>query len=216
MDNPSKYGIRYFGHLSGMTQPKPIPLALASGVNFTINGGAQNNNLNIGDPVYQLSSGYATICGGYENAANVASPLFGIVAGFGRGYFDGRMFRPTNLLPSGVTYGTILERQTFVLVVPCTVGSLWEIDVDAATYNTDAGYRGIIGNNADHILTERADLSLLPQLHMAAGLGTGTAQWRIHQLSPTMANQDLTGANVKLIVTPNESQLALPGSATGV
>lgn len=214
-DNIIRYGIRWAGHYFGMSQPKPVRIAMASGVNFTINGGSQNNNLNVGDPIKQLSTGYYTVCGGFENAGNTADPLFGIVCGFSRGYWTGTRMQPTTTLPSGVTYGTILDRQTLVDVVPCSIGSYWEIDADATTFTTDATYRDIVGNNADHILTERANLSLLPQLHMAAGLGTGTAQWRIVQLSPTQANQDLTGNFVKLIVTPNESQWPIPGTATG-
>jgi hypothetical protein len=214
-DNTRRYGIRWFGSLTGGVQPKFLKVPLASAVSFDINGGTTGNNLSPGDPLKMLSTGYWGLSGGYENGSNNADKVDGIVANI-LPFYDsslGRM-RPGTVLPSSVTYGTNFERQTFVEVIP-TPGQIFEIDADAATFTTMATYIDIFGNNADHTLVGLAASNQLnPQLHMAVGLGTSTAVWRILGLSPTQENQDLTGLYVKLLVTVNECNLP-PFTTTG-
>lgn len=215
-DNIRRYGIRWMYSKTGGNMPKLLKVPLASAVSFDINGGTTGNNLSVGDPLKMLSTGYWGLAGGYENAANAADKVDGIVANI-LPFYDsslGRM-RPGTVLPSSVTYGTNFERQTFVEVIP-TLGQVFEIDADAATFTTMATYIDIFGNNADHTLVGlSASNQLNPQLHMAAGLGTGTAVWRIIGLSPSQENQDLTGLYVKLLVEVNESN-APPFTTTGV
>lgn len=215
-DNISRYGFRWFSSLYGNGgKPAPVKVPLASGVNFNINGDATNYNLYPGDPLKALSTGYWGLAGGFENAGNNADKVDGIVTTI-LPYFDSSLGRlkPNGFVPSGVTYGTNFERQTFVEIIP-TPGQIFEVDVDSATITTMAGYIDVFGNNADHQLAGvAANLSVNPKLHMAAGTGTGTAVWRILGLSPSQENQDLTGNFVKLLVTVNECNLP-PFTTTG-
>lgn len=216
MDNIHRYGFRWVGSLSGDSEVHPLKVPLASGVNFNINGDATNYNLYPGDPVKMLSTGYWTLAGGFENAANAADPVDGIVAHIGPFYDSslGRM-RPGTNLPSGVTYGTNFERQSFVYVIP-TGGQIFEIDADATTLNTMALIIDAYNNNYDMQLAGvAANLSVNPMLHMAAGGGTATAGWRLLRLSDTVENQDITGLYVKFLVTVNEAKMP-PFSAVGV
>jgi hypothetical protein len=217
-DNVQKYGIRWAkGYNGGRDVPQPVECFVASGQAFNINGGSSGINLSIGDPVTRLASGAVTLCDGSEGASGGVA-IYGIVVGI-QPYYDSTIgnsgaLRPSNVLPSSIAYGTNLERQSKVLVVP--VGNdVFEVDCDdAVTATTEAAYQALIGNNADHALTTATSTKAYPRLDISSA-GTATAQWRIVGISKTADNQDFSGNYVKLLVICNEPQDP-SASATGI
>lgn len=212
-NNTYKYGFRWVGSFDGKSEPKPIPRPVASGLAYTPNGGSACD-INVGDPVIQLNTGYVTIADGSEGSGG-ALKTYGIVMGFGR-VFDGALMQPVNkLVNGGGVYGTNYERQTFVHVVPAA-NNIWEIDVDDnTTFTTYATYLAAIGENADHILVLGSEPKVQPRLDISTHATTNTLQWRIVGISQTQENQDYSGTGVKLYVTPNLTQQA-PYNSTGV
>ena len=110
---------------------------------------------------------------------------------------------PRAWIPSNVVYGTKLDIQTKVLVVPAA-GYQWEVDSDGTEADLLA-WQALVGNNAEHSFNAPAVGSLNANPRLATGAAsTLTQQWRIVRVSGTGLNQDFTGANVKLIVKINE------------
>lgn len=216
MDNAVKYGFRWSNANGGRNMPQPLEELVVTSQAFAVNGGAAAPGLGIGDPVIRLSTGGVTLADGTEGAGGAVN-IYAVVVGV-KPYYDatfGRM-TPSNVLPSAVAYGTNLERQSKVLVVPVGWG-LWDVDVDdATTATTLAAYQLFIGENADHILTGvSGQVRAFPKLDIS-GHGTSNAlHWRIVRVSPTQENQDFSGANVKLTVAANVAQ-GVPYTATGV
>ena len=216
-DNVAVYGIRWAkGYNGGTDYPQPVECFVASGAPFDVNGGAQNVALGIGDPVTRIADGSVTLCAGSEGGSGGVA-LYGIVVGVAP-YYDSvqGVMRPTAALPDNVVYGTNLERQSKVFVIP-VVGSVFEIDCDdAVTATTEAAYQALVGTNCDHVLSGVAsvDTRAKPKLDISS-TGTATAQWRIVGLSKSLDNQDFSGANVKLLVVANETQDPVTG-ATGI
>ena len=207
-DNAAIYGFRWSQGYNTKPQPQPIEVAVASGQNFTISGSSTNFNLNAGDLVSYTTTGTIIVAGGNENAQTSAA-MYGVVVGFGPMYNGTRMVRQP-FLGSGVTYGTNVDRQTKVLVVPVSAG-YWEADCDglgSATASTYLGYQALIGENVDHQnVGVTASLQLNPKINIAShAAATTTLSWRIFGISQNFSNQDFAGANVKLIVVPNKGQ----------
>lgn len=211
-DNQAFYGFRWALGYNTKPQPQPIEMMVASGQNFNISGSAVNFDLNVGDLVTILATGGITVAGGNENA-QPSTAVYGVVVGFGsQGYYNsavGRMQRALKL-PSGVVYGTNVERQSKVLVVPASAG-YWEADCDGvggAVASTLLGYQAFVGENIDHQNVANATtLQLNPKLNIASHAAPFTAgAWRIMQVSQNFSNQDFSGANVKLIVGVNKGQ----------
>jgi hypothetical protein len=201
-DNRVSYGFRWS---VGNPHPMPVPLEMlvASGQTFDT-----TYDLNVGDPVQMESTGMMDI-------SEAGDPIWGIVVGIAP-YWDGEVMKPDIKLPSGVTYGTLLERQTKIHVVPAHWG-LWDIDVDDnSTADSLADYQALIGENCDHTTAHKiaATKKLNPRLDISTH-GTSTAQWRIVRVSPTLDNRDFSGLYVKLTVQVVESQFPM-FTATGV
>lgn len=153
----------------------------------------------------RLSTGGVTICEGVEGAAG-GDAVYGIIVGV-LPYYDAaqNLMVPANALPSDIAWGTVLERQSKLLVVPADAG-IWEIDCDdATTATTEAAYQAFIGENCDHTLAGASGTKLNPRLDISAH-GTATQQWRIVGISPTVNNRDFSGLYVKLLVKVNEGQ----------
>lgn len=205
-DNNKGYGgFRWVRSLIGSTPPSAIACRVASAYSGAINGGT-TIDINIGDPVRFVSGGTVAHAAGNEAAGNNGQDIYGIVVNI-LPYYDGRKRVPGDRLPAGTTYGSVLERQSFVEVFPAA-GHVWEIDCDdAVTFTTEAGYYSAIGKNADHRLTTGSEPKTNCLLDIST-VGTATAQWRILDISKTVANQDFTGAYVKMLVTCNETQIA--------
>lgn len=207
MDNTPLYGIRWAREWNSSDTPPVVPRFVATAAAFNINNGAQGVGLGAGDPVISLSTGGVTLCDGSEGAGG-ALAVFGIVAGV-KPYWNATKARMDfgEVLPSGTAWGTILERQSWVLVTPAEAG-WWEIDVDdATTATTEAAYQAFVGENADHILSAAVGgTRALPKLDISSHATTATLIWRIEGVSKSMYNRDFAGANTKLIVRINRAQ----------
>jgi len=210
MDNMAKYGFRY-SMSNGEPCPNPVRRYVADGYQAKADDTTTNVDLNIGDPVKRLGDGTVAL-------ANGGDPIYGIIVGI-EPYWNGSVMQPTSRLPGGTTSGGIFERQSAVLMVPAK-GIYWEADVnDNTTATTEVAYRQFAGENVDHACV--ADLSnpsqpkANPRLAIA-GHGTPTAQWRCEHLSSSLNNQDFAGANVKYVVSVNESQETPAMSPVGI
>jgi hypothetical protein len=197
----------------GKAMPAPMRYPVATAYQGTINGGS-NIDINIGDPVKLLSTGYVAHSGGSESSGGNADNVFGIVVGIAP-YWNGSVMTPSNVLPGGQgSYGTNFDRQSFVYVIPASAGT-FEIDCDdSSTATTYAAYLALVGENTDHVLTTGSEPKTNCMLDISLH-GTSTAQWRIVQISTTAANQDFSGKFVKLWVQANEGQQSIY-TATGV
>lgn len=206
MDNPVKYGFRWNRGINNRAIPTPVERFVENAQSFDVNGGAQNIRLRAGDLVRSEASGGIFLCDGTEGAGGALAP-FGVVVGF-KPYFDGEQMRYADSLPSDTTYGTNLDRQTKVLVVPFAPGQYWEVDVDeAVTATTLAAYQLLVGANASFVNTGASgELYANPKLDIATAATTSTLAFRIEEVSRNMENFDFSGANVKLIVSPNYVQ----------
>lgn len=213
-DNPRQYGFRFFKSITGLPNPKPIPRAIASAYQPAV--GATGVNLNAGDPVLLTTTGTIIKAIGTEGTQ---SQIGGIIIGFGPMYQAGAML-PSNKYPAPITYGTIRDRESIAYVVPA-MGSIFEVDCNAVLSGATSyfDYRALIGENADMILTadttDANNPKMTPQLNISTHAGTGTLQWRIEGVSPTLMNQDYSGNYVKMLVSVNVTQQA-PVQTTGI
>lgn len=210
-DNRVEYGFRWSTAYNGYPMPMPLEFTIADDESFDVSGGASKVKLGPGDPVRIQSDGHLDLAAGNETTAEGA---FGIVIGV-KPYWDGDFMQPSNTIPSDVSYDTNLARQTKVHVVPVTAGA-WEVDVDdSSTATTQSAYQAFVGENADHILTGSTDNDrAYPKLDISTHATTSSLIWRILKISPTLNNEDFSGANVKLVVIPNVAQ-SPAFSATG-
>ena len=209
MDNVKRYGFRWARGYNRNSHPDVFEMPVASGALFTVSGFGTNLNLNVGDPVRILADGSVALAGGNENAATSQAP-WGVVMGMGgQGYFNGARMTRSPVLPSGVSYGTSLDRQSKVLVTPFSEG-IWEIDVnDIVTATTLLAYQALVGENCDHQLAaavaSAVPFSANPVLAVAThNPATTTLSMRIFGVSQSFDNQDYAGAWVKLLVTVNK------------
>lgn len=210
-DNTRQYGIRWSYTHNGGSAPQPLEMAVASAANFTVSGNATNLNLNVGDPIKINADGTVSLAGGNENS-QVSQPIWGVVVGMGyQGYYNGQNMVRKPFLPSGVTYGTSVDRQSKVLVAPISSG-YWEFDCDdAVTATSYLAYQALIGENCDHRLSPNAlgfvnaQLAANPVLNIAShAAATTTLSLRIVGVSYTVANLDFTGNYVKIIAEANK------------
>ena len=208
-DNVKQYGIRWATGYNRNSAPSTVEMAVASAANFTVSGFGTNVNLNVGDPVKINTDGTVSLCGGNENGQTSQS-MWGVVMGMGgQGYFNGTRMVRSPFLPSGVTYGTSIDRQSKVLVAPVSQG-FWEMDVDdIVTATTYLGYQAFIGENVDHRLAAAvASAPLLtanPVINIAShNPATAGLTFRIVGVSQNFSNQDYSGQWVKLIVSIND------------
>jgi len=207
MDNVKRYGFRWARGYNRNSHPDVFEYPATSGALFQVAGVPTNLNLNVGDPVRLDVNGGVVLAGGNENAATSQAP-FGVVMGFGP-YFNGNRMVRSPVLPSNVTYGTSLERQSKVLVTPFSEG-IWEIDCDdAVTATTLLAYQALVGENCDHQLAAAVasapGFSANPVLDISThNPATATLSMRIFGVSQSFDNQDYAGAWVKLLVTVNK------------
>jgi hypothetical protein len=205
-DNMQEYGFRWSTRYNGGPMPTPIECIVATGQNFVVS--AANYSLRAGDPVKRVNTGGI-------NLAAAGDALYGICVGV-LPYFNGSEMQPTNALPSGVSWGTNLARQSKVLVVPAHLG-LWEVDCDdATTATTEAAYQAFIGENCDHAFTPvTATLKVHPRLDISTH-AAADGQWRIFKIAGDVSNKDFSGNYVKVIVGVNETTEGPGYTATGV
>lgn len=217
-DNRPEYGFRPFKPIGGRDNPVPVECVVSTAQSFDVSGGASNCGLGAGDLVVRDSTGGVILCGGEELGAGSAVAPFGVVIGV-KPYYDANTGRMTysSVLPSDVAWGTVMDRQSKVLVVPVD-WFLWEVDVDdTVTASTLAAYQAMVGCNVNHINTATSGMTRpTPKLDISNTATTSSFAWRIQAVSPTQNNQDFSGANVKLVVEANIAQRPGRGTPTGI
>jgi hypothetical protein len=210
-DNQRRYGLRWNFAANGKAHPQPIECFVDTLESFDVSGGgAANCFLRAGDVVRRKGTGGMEQADGAEATAEAA---YGVVVGIGP-YWDGTRMWPAKELPSDVSYGTLLERQSKLLVVPVDAG-IWEVDANA-TLTDEAAWQATVGANCSLILTGTTGEKYLdPMLATSSIATTNTLLWRIHSISKTRANHDFTGLYVKVNIEPNIAQRPW-SSTTGV
>lgn len=218
-DNQAAYGFRVFRVAGSPTgAPNVARWPVVSNYSSTTPVGTAACAIRPGDPVNLLASGMVQhltisdatptedtmkclgVCVGIDPVFNTAKGQFGAMDRF-------------SSLPTGVVYGTNLERQSNILIVPAE-GLEFEADCDdAVTATTLAAYQALVGENCAISYTAVAPFAT-PRIDISTHVAT-SEQVRIVGISPTMLNQDFSGANVKLIVRWNIVQNA-PFTATGI
>lgn len=195
MDNVSLYGFRFVKTLLGKNTPNFRDRWVASA--YGAAPGGTDVDLNKGDPIKVLNTGYVDLCVANE-------PVHGIVQGFQ--YWDGKKMVYSDKLPHGSgVYGTNYERATVCTYIP-VAGAVFEVDCDDnVTATTQAAYHALIEENCDHSINADADSAEARPLLDINTHATATFQWRIIGISKTFQNRDFSGARVKLYVVANES-----------
>lgn len=184
--NRARYGFRHVRSISGQAPPSEEHFVQT----------AYANRIRVGDPVKILTDGSIAI------AAAGDADIYGVVVGGGY-YYDGTNVIPAKFIPGATAWGTVWERRSRLQVMPAK-GQIFEIDVDDQVNTTEATYAALKGANTDHIIGATGDNDATPTLD-ATAVATA-AQWRIIESpSPTLENEDLAGANVKVRVTVNET-----------
>lgn len=205
-NNTYNYGFRWHSNMFGGEQPKPVRMRVASG--YDAAPGGVHVNLRPGDWVKEVSDGTVQL-------AVAGDALYGVISSVNP-YFDtGQqvMVYSDNGLPyaNGV-YGSVLERESSVMVIPAN-GVVWQAMCDdATTATTQAAYTAFVHENVDLInvaVTGSAHPLLDISLH-----ATTTCQFRIIDLL-RRPDVDYSGLYVPLLVTVNEGRLP-PFSASGV
>lgn len=192
-DNRVEYGFRPVMTRDGSAMPQTIECLVATG--YSGSEASATVALRIGDPVRRLSTGYVEHAGAGDD-------IYGVVVAV-LPYWDGSRLRPSDYLPAGTAWGTLLERASRVLVIPAA-NVIFEGDCDeATTATTETAYLAFVGENVDHIFDGTTAGN--PRLDISTHVAT-TAQWRIIGISKTLNNQDFSGNYVKLLVTVNETQ----------
>lgn len=208
-DNRIGYGFRLVQTPSAHVNP--IMKIVATAESFDVSGGLQNAALGAGDVVTLVSTGGVTLANGNETTP---SNPYGVIMAV-LPYYDATIglsgaMRPSSTLPSDLSWGTNLSRQSKLLIMPFLPGQLWEVDVDdITTATTEAAYQALIGENVSMINTAAASTvppRVAPKIDISTHAVTATLCFTIAAVSPTLDNVDFAGANVKLLITPNIAQ----------
>jgi hypothetical protein len=215
MNNLPRYGFRPFGKRFEDLQVDR--LIVVSGQTFDVNNGAQDLSLRPGDPVYPVANGGYALADGSEGSGGAVS-VSHIVCGIGWQYdaTTGKMeFK--HGLADAIAYSTNFNLASWIFAIPVEACQ-WSIDVDEAdTAATEAAYRALINDNADHKLCGASgETSAKPRLDISSATTTNTLKWRIRGIDPTRENRDLAGLYVKLIVEANVVARPAFGGTTGV
>lgn len=205
-DNPALYGFRWVESRTGSGYPVTHRFPVASA--YQAAPGGVNVDLNVGDPVKKVNDGTVALC-----AAGDAT--FGIIVGISP-YFDGSKMVRGKSLPGGTTYGSNLERTSYVHIALAADNIFECVCDDAVTFTTQATYTAAIGENVDITINQVSGSTLAtPKLDISVHETGGAAKvWRIVGLS-FKNNIDYSGANVPLLVTGNLVQQA-PFQTTSV
>jgi hypothetical protein len=171
---------------------------VATGYQAVDDAAAANCDLGIGDPVRKVSTGY------FEMALD-GETIWGIVVGIEQ-YYDGTRILAGGLggkVPGGTAYGTVLDRETRILILP-VADIWWSVHVDdKTTATTYAAYIALLGEECDHFSTVSGGRAN-PKIDIS-GHGTGTAGWQLIDVQDR--NQDFSGSNVRVVVECTEPQL---------
>lgn len=209
MANPHRYGFRFLKNRWGGDTPEIYTGFLASG--YQPSNGAVNVNLNIGDPVKQLDDGsLALAIPGEADDDDADERVFGVVAGFPQVLINSNV-RPNAFYPGGTVYGTNLNNQTLVQVIPAE-GCVWEIDTatTSSSFDTKTEFQAVIGAVARIVYTAlnttTANPKANPMIELSFGESTIVRQLRVVGLGRGFEQYDLTLASVPLQVVFNQVQ----------
>lgn len=207
-DNRFGYGLRYVkGHFNLDAAIQRV--RVASGYSPTVSGGAQNVNIRAGDVVKKVNDGTVAICAAGDQPYGVVQRI--------HPYYDANLGRMTigKTLPFNTVYGTNLERQSFLSIIPVQNAIFECVADDKTTATTQTTYTGYIGENVDLInVGDTNALSVNPQIDISTHNTTNTLTWRIVDIAPRV-DIDFTGLYVPLYITANYSQDA-PFTILGV
>jgi hypothetical protein len=194
MDNLARYGFRF---CKGRSAPHLVPEKKKVASAYQASTGVVNVPLRIGDPVQLVSTGTVALL-----VVGSGVP-YGVVVGI-QPYWDGTKMVFGDRLPGATTPGTtVVDRFSYVMVMPF-LGAVFEVDCDdATTFTTLAAYQDAIGENADISYSGIVSVGAFPKLDISTNNTTNTLQMRILGISDTAENQDYAGANVKVYVTAN-------------
>lgn len=218
MANPHRYGFRFLKNRWGGDTPEVYTGFFANAYTPNVTG-ATTCNVNIGDPVRMMNSGaFQLVEPGELDDDDANERTFGIVCGFPQVLINGAV-RPNAYYPAGTVYGTNLNAQTQVAVIPVE-GCVWEIDTatTSASFDTKAEYQAIINSVCTFSYTQINTTTSNPKANPMAVLSfaesTETRQLRVVGLGRGFEQYDLTLANVPLQVVFNQVQ-ASPWRITG-
>lgn len=219
MANPHRYGFRFLKNRWGGDTPEIYTGFLASA--YQPNNGSVSVNLNIGDPVKQLNDGsLALLTAGELEDDDADERCFGVVAGFPRVLINGNP-RPNAFYPGGTVYGSNLDNQTIVQVIPAE-GCVWEIDTatTSSSFDTKAEFQAVIGAVArvvySAINTTTSNPKANPMIELSFTESTNIRQLRVVGLGRGFEQYDLTLANVPLQVVFNQVQASPWRTAGGL
>jgi len=202
MNNTPRYGFRLHRSLVSSGIPALERMIVATAQTFPVTSGAQTPNLRPGDVVSRTTTGGPILCDGAETTPTAP---YAVVMGIGPQWNSAKnVMEYADELASGVAWGTNLERQSTIFVIPANWAE-WEVDVDEnTTATTKAAYQALIGENVTMINTGAANESnIKPLLDISTHATTNTLIWQIIGVSDTVENRDFSGTRVKLIVKPN-------------
>lgn len=212
MANPNYYGLRWHSSLAGHAPPTPIRMPVASA--YQAAPGGVNVDLNVGDPVKEVT-GSGNDPGSVALIAGTDTP-FGVICGIAPNYNSSlgrRQFTPS--LPGGTTWGTNLERISYVYVIPVANQVFEAVCDDATTFTTELGYLTSVNKNVTLTINQVSGSTLAtPKIDISTVNTTNTLTWRILGLSRRI-DIDYSLTNVPLLITANLAQQA-PYTATGV
>lgn len=219
-NNTHRRGFRWFKSRYGSAKPVVERIQLASGYRPTLTVSASSVFIAMrpGDPILRLSTGYGDLSFGTESDTP-STRVLGVVAGFEPLYLNSKM-TPQDYYPNeGITYGSVLERASWVHYYPAD-SAYFEIDVDdASTATTYAGYLAFKGETCRHNLATTASQAANDSdtmLDISDHNTTSSFTWRIEDvLLHDPNNVDFAGSYVKLIVSCNAPQIS-SGSTTGI
>jgi len=210
MANPHRYGFRFLKNRWGGDTPETYTGFFASGYTPNVTG-ATTCNVNIGDPVRMMDSGaFQLVEPGELDDDDANERTFGIVSGFPQVLINDDV-RPNAYYPTGTVYGTNLNSQTLVQVIPVE-GAVWEIDTatTSSSFDTKAEFQAAIGSVArftyTQINTTTSNPKANPMLELNFGESTVVRQLRVVGLGRGFEQYDLTLANVPLQVVFNQVQ----------
>jgi hypothetical protein len=210
MANPHRYGFRFLKNRWGGDTPEIHTGFIASGYTPNVTG-ATTCNLNIGDPVKQLNDGsFALLTPGELDDDDADERCYGVIAGFPQVLINGAV-RPNAYYPTNTVYGTNLNNQTLVQVIPAE-GCVWEIDTatTSSSFDTKAEFQAVIGAVArivySQLNTGTINPKANPMLELSFGESTVVRQCRVVGLGRGFEQYDLTLANVPLQVVFNQVQ----------
>lgn len=212
MANPNYYGLRFHSTVYGGPPPRPFKVAVASA--YQASPGGVSVDLNVGDPVKEVT-GSGNDPGSVALIAGTDTP-FGVICGilpFYNASLGRRMFGTS--LPGGTTWGTNLERTSYVEIIPVANVIFEAVCDDATTFTTELAYMTAINKNVTLTINQVSGSTLAsPKIDISTAGTENTKTWRIVGLSRRI-DVDYTVTNVPLLITANLAQQA-PYTATGV